>query len=167
MCSYGNKLIIFGGHSIREDEDDNEILCSYSIDEVCIFNTKRKAWSNISATTLDEDEEAITVCDMSIATVQLGSRGVRIYIFAGKKAPEIQRSDMNKLSTSSSSNGSGQESASVVQHQLSSITESVSPTHNSHDDDNLVDEVRELNFISCSPTNFFFFFFFTCVDRKC
>ncbi|KAG2237952.1 hypothetical protein INT48_002513 [Thamnidium elegans] len=140
MCSYGNKLIIFGGHSIREDEDDNEILCSYSIDEVCIFNTKRRAWSNISATTLDKDEEAITVCDMSIATVQLGSRGLRIYIFAGKKAPEIQRSGLTKFSTSSSSNGSGQESVSVGQHQptlsLPSITENVSPTQSCHDDDN-------------------------------
>ncbi|GAA5799587.1 hypothetical protein HPULCUR_005003 [Helicostylum pulchrum] len=144
MCSYGNKLIIFGGHSIREDEDDNEILCSYSIDEVCIFNTKRKAWSNISATTLDEDEEAITVCDMSIATVKLGSRGVKVYIFAGKKAPEIQRSNVNKSSTSSSSNGSGQESASVVQNQLPSITESVTPTPSSHDDDNLIDEAENV-----------------------
>lgn len=143
MCAYGNKLIIFGGHSIREDQDDNEILCSYPIDELCIFNTKRRAWSMLSATT-NEDEESITVSDMSVAMIPMDSRGIRIYIFAGKKAAEIPRSDFAKPSMSSSTNGSGYDSISVNQHQaiqsLPSITENVSPTQSLQDDEGTNDD---------------------------
>lgn len=128
MCSYGNKLIIFGGHSIREDEDDNEILCSYPIDELSIFNTRRMAWTNITAETMDE--EPITISDMSVAAIPMGSRGIRIYIFAGRKAAEIPRTTIrsrSKISHSSSSNHSGQDS--LIAPHLPSITETDSQTH--------------------------------------
>ncbi|KAI8636180.1 hypothetical protein BD408DRAFT_356139 [Parasitella parasitica] len=129
MCSYGNKLIIFGGHSIREDDDDNEILCSYPLDELCVFNTKRQQWTVMRAATihngmvygsnakeaLDGDEDdPITVSDMSAAMIPLPRGGIRIYIIAGRKAAEVQRSHArcnigsfsSRLSTSSTSNGS-------------------------------------------------------------
>lgn len=122
MCSYGNKLIIFGGHSIREDEDDNEILCSYPLDEISVFNTKRMAWTYISAETIDEDP--ITISDMSVATLPMGSRGVRIYVFAGRKAAEIPRArttSKSRFSHSSSSTLSAQ--SSFIAPYLTSITE--------------------------------------------
>lgn len=154
MCSFGNKLITFGGHSIRQDEDDNELLCSYPIDELCVFNIKRRAWTTIHANTItkvsnqsdsegEEEEEALTVSDMSVATMLMGSRGIRIYIFAGKKAAEIPRSfehhnndrssvDSFKSRSQSSTSGSGySQQGSLNQHNaphsLPSITESVSP----------------------------------------
>ncbi|KAI8984363.1 hypothetical protein BDF20DRAFT_804082, partial [Mycotypha africana] len=88
MCSHGSKLIIFGGHSIREDDDDNEILCSYSVDELCIFNTKRKVWSTTRAAIIDRADEPVTVSDMSIAQFLIDSNGLRVFIIAGRKAPE-------------------------------------------------------------------------------
>lgn len=130
MVSYGNKLIIFGGHSIREDQDDNEILCSYPLDELSVFNTKRNAWTYITAES--SEEEPITISDMSVATIPMGSRGVRIYVFAGRKEAEIPRvrtSSRSKLSHSSSSNHSAQDS--IHAPHLPSITES----HSVYSDD--------------------------------
>lgn len=165
MCSYGNKLIIFGGHSIREDEDENEILCSYPVDELSIFNTKRSAWTTMRATSVhgrrrsddlcneeeeDEGEEAITLSDMSAATIPMNSRGIRIFIFAGKKAAEIPRSNIIKAGDrsynsskntthSSSSNDSGHSRLEAPSQQyghfLPSITETASPTLSAHSGD--------------------------------
>lgn len=130
MCSYGSKLIIFGGHSIREDDDDNEILCSYPMDELCIFNTKRQQWTVLRAATrhnnmvfgsnaqeaLDgEEDDPITVSDLSAATISLPTGGIRIYIIAGRKAAEVPRlpnitdksSFSSKISSSSTLNSNG------------------------------------------------------------
>lgn len=138
MYSYGHKLIIFGGHSIREDEDDNEILCSYSLDELCVFNVKRNAWSLLHASILQEGpleednakttEESVTVSDMSIAPVMLDGYGIRIYIFAGHKAAEVPRSTEQLIETDHSSHSSKHSLDSNVfsdQHYttLPSITE--------------------------------------------
>ncbi|KAI7889231.1 uncharacterized protein EV154DRAFT_515408 [Mucor mucedo] len=145
MVSYGNKLIIFGGHSIREDEDDNEILCSYPLDELSVFNTKRNAWTYITAETTDE--EPITISDMSVATLPMGSRGVRVYVFAGRKAAEIPRvriASRSKLSHSSSSNHSAQDSFNAP--HLPSITE----TNSIYSDDEELNNVNEIK-------RFFFF----------
>ncbi|CEP08081.1 hypothetical protein [Parasitella parasitica] len=129
MCSYGNKLIIFGGHSIREDDDDNEILCSYPLDELCVFNTKRQQWTVLRAASRHkgmvfgsnaqgpfdgEEDDPLTVSDMSAATIPLAAGGIRIYVVAGRKAAEMRRSDArgdigsfsSRQSPSSNSNGS-------------------------------------------------------------
>ena len=139
LCSFGNKLFTFGGHSIREDEDENEILCSYPIDEICVFNTKRNAWTTIHAQRIhsDDEEESITLSDMSVATLSMGSRGARVYVFAGRKAAEIERtnnmglidrSGSAKSPYSSSTGFSTQQDVSTMQHNatrhLHSITES-------------------------------------------
>ncbi|KAK4519900.1 uncharacterized protein ATC70_010144 [Mucor velutinosus] len=145
MCSYGNKLIIFGGHSIREDDEDNEILCSYPMDELCVFNTKRHQWTVLRAATrhndmvfgsnaqetLDgEEDDPITVSDMSAATIQIPTGGIRIYIIAGRKAAEVPRTQSrgdktsfsSKISSSSNSNGSA---ASVEYHSNNSFLPSI------------------------------------------
>lgn len=145
MCSYGSKLIIFGGHSIREDDDDNEILCSYPMDELCVFNTKRHQWTVLRAATrhnnmvfgsnaqeaLDgEEDDPITVSDMSAATIQIPTGGIRIYIIAGRKAAEVPRiqsrggktSFSSIISSSSNSNGSA---VSVEYHSNSSFLPSI------------------------------------------
>lgn len=167
MCSFGNKLIVFGGHSIREDEYENEILCSYPIDEICVFNTKRRAWTTIHATIIqrnstydDSEEESITVSDMSVATTLMGSRGIRIHIFAGRKAAEVPRSNLHDRSSidsstkskslSSSSNGSGHSVAQDSSFQrnnvysLPIITESVTPER-SHSDEPVNGDTERVN----------------------
>ncbi|KAI8380573.1 hypothetical protein EDC96DRAFT_433906 [Choanephora cucurbitarum] len=136
MCNYGHKLIIFGGHSIREDEDDNEILCSYSLDELCVFNVKRNAWSLFHASVMrdgpleEEDskktEESLTVSDMSIAPVMLDGYGIRIYIFAGHKAAEVPRSSDQLMETDNSSHSFDSNHHSDQHHTtLPSITEQI------------------------------------------
>lgn len=137
MCSYSNKLIIFGGHTIRLDEDDNEILCSYPIDELCVFNTKRNAWTLLRAETKSPgssstedvgDEDPITVSDMSVATIPLGSNGIRIFIIAGRKAAELPKhSQYVKNQYTPSSDGS------LMEVTLPSIKESF--IHPRFDDD--------------------------------
>ncbi|KAI8875410.1 galactose oxidase [Backusella circina FSU 941] len=90
MCSFGTKLIIFGGHSIREDKDDNEILFSYPIDELSVFSTKRNVWTMINSVQSNSTEDQLTVSDMSVAVLPTEIRGIRIYIFAGLKTIDIQ-----------------------------------------------------------------------------
>lgn len=176
MCSFGNKLIVFGGHSIREDEYENELLCSYPIDEICVFNTKRRAWTTIHANSVSrnpsyddsEEEESITVSDMSVATTLMGSRGIRIHIFAGRKAAEVPRSNLHDRSSidssiksksqSSSSNGSGYSAAQESSFQRSNvyslpiITESVSPER-SYSDDQVNGNTEPINGIVDSNEN--------------
>ncbi|KAL7315057.1 hypothetical protein PS15m_006559 [Mucor circinelloides] len=148
MCSYGNKLIIFGGHSIREDDEDNEILCSYPMDELCVFNTKRQQWTVLRAATrhndmvfgsnaqeaLDgEEDDPITVSDMSAATIPLPTGGIRIYIIAGRKAAEVPRTHFrgdrasfsSKISSSSNSNGSAGSGGSAEYHSNSNLLPSI------------------------------------------
>lgn len=176
MCSFGNKLIVFGGHSIREDEYENELLCSYPIDEICVFNTKRRAWTTINAINVprnpsyddSEEEESITVSDMSVATTLMGSRGIRIHIFAGRKAAEVPRSNLHDRSSidssiksksqSSSSNGSGYSAAQDSSFQRSNvyslpiITESVS-SERSYSDDQVKGNTEPINSLVDSNEN--------------
>jgi hypothetical protein len=150
MCSFSNKLIIFGGHSIREDEDDNEILCSYPLDELCIFNTKRNSWTLLRAETKrldtnnmeESEEDPITVSDMSVATLPLGSRGIRIFIIAGRKAAEVPRSNqfVKQRQYSSSPNGS------LVETALPSITDSFIQEQQSPSFDDDIQEEEEEDF---------------------
>ncbi|KAI8059422.1 uncharacterized protein B0P05DRAFT_498105 [Gilbertella persicaria] len=139
MCSFGNKLVVFGGHSIREDEDDNEILCSYPLNELCVFNTKRKTWTILHASVFkndvlaeDDEDQPITVSDMSVAPIPLDSYGVRIYIIAGHKAAEVPRTvtqyeSMDRVSHTSSKRSSTSMSELSQHHStLPSITEHTS-----------------------------------------
>ncbi|KAI8886376.1 galactose oxidase [Backusella circina FSU 941] len=137
MCSYGHKLIIFGGHSIREDENENEILCSYSLDEVSVFSTRRCAWTNIHS--IDTSGcDSLTVSDMSAALQPFKSSGLSIYIFAGKKEAEMTRSasswtdhsqsGSNKQFSSNSNSSSSYDSVHSPrssQHQGSDLLNSV------------------------------------------
>lgn len=156
MCSYGNKLIIFGGHSIREDDDDNEILCSYPIDELSIFNTKRQQWTVLRAATRhsnmvfgsnaqeDSDggeDDPITVSDMSAATIPLPTGGIRIYIIAGRKAAEVPRSQTindkasfsSKISSSSTLNSNGSTNSSEHQSNNNLLPIIMEDKHNGND----------------------------------
>ncbi|KAI7904741.1 uncharacterized protein BX663DRAFT_503407 [Cokeromyces recurvatus] len=115
MCAYGSKIIILGGHSIREDEDENEMLCSYPVDELSVFNIRKCLWTTIRASTAthqsisygalarreDENgehmEDTITLTDMSVAAVSLDSRGLRIFIYI---IPEFKRMPSSSLTSS-------------------------------------------------------------------
>ncbi|GAN07035.1 conserved hypothetical protein [Mucor ambiguus] len=159
MCSYGNKLIIFGGHSIREDDEDNEILCSYPMDELCVFNAKRHQWTVLRAATRNNnmvfgssaqetldgvEDDPITVSDMSAATIQMPTGGIRIYIIAGRKAAEVPRmqsrgdktSFSSKISSSSNSNGSV---ASVEYHSNSNFLPSIREDRNTDSDSEMTE----------------------------
>jgi hypothetical protein len=92
MCSFGTKLVVFGGHSIREDKDDNEVLFSYPIDELGVFSTKRNMWTTINSVESNTTEDQLTVSDMSVAVLPTEIRGMRIYIFAGLKSIDLQSS---------------------------------------------------------------------------
>jgi hypothetical protein len=120
MCSYGHKLIIFGGHSIREDENENELLCSYSLDEVSVFSTRRCAWTNIHS--IDTRGcDSLTVSDMSAALRPFDSSGLKVYIFAGKKEAELTRS----ASTWTDQSQSGSNKPSSSQSNSSSSYDSI------------------------------------------
>lgn len=101
MCSYGNKLVIFGGHSIREDEHDNEILCSYSLDEISVFNSRLCVWSTLHADT-DEEEDKLTVSDMSASLLHFNPIHGRIFILAAQKPAEVHRWKQQASQSSSS-----------------------------------------------------------------
>ncbi|KAI9473811.1 MAG: hypothetical protein EXX96DRAFT_528729 [Benjaminiella poitrasii] len=146
MCAYGAKLIVFGGHSIREDEDENEILCSYPIDELSIFNTRKRAWTLMRASTKpyktmstgfearqedeegDKSEQIITVTDVNFAIVPLDSRGLRIFILAGQKSSDAMKLD-EPYDTSLMENSQSPESSKRSSNHLPSSHDS----HDSHD----------------------------------
>ncbi|KAG1152087.1 hypothetical protein G6F37_001729 [Rhizopus arrhizus] len=95
MCAASNKLITFGGHSIRIDEEDNEISCNYPLDELSIFNTKRHSWATINARVpKKEDEDFMTVSDMCVAVVPIDSRSVKIFIFANSSSSHYASGDI-------------------------------------------------------------------------
>lgn len=120
MCSYGNKLVIFGGHSIREDESDNEILFSHALDEISVFNTRRCTWSTLHANT-DEDEDALTVSDMSAAMLHISPIRGRIFIIAAQKPAEVHRwKRRQELSSSPSTSSSWQQQQDYLPRILES-----------------------------------------------
>ncbi|KAI9261973.1 hypothetical protein BY458DRAFT_515470 [Sporodiniella umbellata] len=109
MCAMGSKLVILGGHSIRMDQDDNEILCNYPLDELSVFNTRRQLWSTLRAQVLrKEDEDYMTVSNMCAAVLPMDPQGFKVYIFAGKKYYDAnkKRPSVVHLHGRSSSSGS-------------------------------------------------------------
>ncbi|KAI8578057.1 hypothetical protein K450DRAFT_248809 [Umbelopsis ramanniana AG] len=50
MIALGNKLVIFGGHTLRQDDDDNNELFDYSINQVDIFDPEWNHWTSLDAT---------------------------------------------------------------------------------------------------------------------
>ncbi|KAG1449686.1 hypothetical protein G6F46_007341 [Rhizopus delemar] len=124
MCAISGKLITFGGHSIRMDKDDSEILCNYSLDELSIFNIKRQLWSSINAELLEKDsEEFMSVSNMCVAVLPMDSRNVKIFVFAGKQLLESERRPSVLYSNRYSSDSSGEALRSERQQPLDSIME--------------------------------------------
>lgn len=50
MIALGNKLVIFGGHTLRQDDDDNNELFDYSINQVDVFDPEWNHWTTLDAT---------------------------------------------------------------------------------------------------------------------
>jgi hypothetical protein len=50
MIALGMKLVIFGGHTLRQDDDDNNELFDYSINQVDIFDPEWNHWTSLEAT---------------------------------------------------------------------------------------------------------------------
>ncbi|KAI9286605.1 hypothetical protein BC943DRAFT_226443 [Umbelopsis sp. AD052] len=50
MIALGNKLVIFGGHTLRQDDEDNNELFDYSINQVDIFDPEWNHWTSLDAT---------------------------------------------------------------------------------------------------------------------
>lgn len=124
MCAISGKLITFGGHSIRMDRDDSEILCNYSLDELSIFNIKRQLWSSINAELLEKDNEEFTsVSNMCVAVLPMDSRNVKIFVFAGKQLSESERRPSVLYSNRHSSDSSGEALRSERQQSLDGIME--------------------------------------------
>ncbi|KAI8374638.1 uncharacterized protein BYT42DRAFT_499278 [Radiomyces spectabilis] len=82
MFAYKNKLIVFGGLTIRHDEDDNEYMWNYSLDEICVFNPRLRLW-----TTMDGNCHGLPVVlsDMSTALISHGCGGFYVYVIGGRK----------------------------------------------------------------------------------
>lgn len=119
MCAASNKLITFGGHSIRIDEEDNEISCNYPLDELSIFNTKRHSWATINARVpKKEDEDFMTVSDMCVAVVPIDSRRVKIFIFASKRVQEDHERHYNDVCTIRDSSSSHYASGDIIENYL-------------------------------------------------
>lgn len=47
-----HKLVIFGGQTIRQDGDDNNVLHAYSLQSIDVFDFPRKYWSVVHTTAL-------------------------------------------------------------------------------------------------------------------
>lgn len=47
-----HKLVIFGGQTIRQDRDDNNVLHAYSLRSIDVFDFKRKHWSAVHTTSM-------------------------------------------------------------------------------------------------------------------
>ncbi|KAI9495785.1 hypothetical protein BDB00DRAFT_972378 [Zychaea mexicana] len=53
-----HKLVVFGGQTVRQDRDDNNILHAHSLRSIDVFNIRRKHWSAISTTSFDGEHHA-------------------------------------------------------------------------------------------------------------
>ncbi|KAI8142788.1 hypothetical protein BJV82DRAFT_137882 [Fennellomyces sp. T-0311] len=59
MQSIGShKLVIFGGQTVRQDGDDNNILHAHSLRSIDVFNIRRNHWSAIPTTSSDGEHNA-------------------------------------------------------------------------------------------------------------
>jgi hypothetical protein len=74
MISIGNKLVIFGGHTLRQDDDDNNELFDYSIDQTDIFDPEWCHWSSLEAT---NEAGSIFPADMSYGVIPTDSSHIQ------------------------------------------------------------------------------------------
>ncbi|KAI9022144.1 hypothetical protein CLU79DRAFT_751385 [Phycomyces nitens] len=81
MIVWHHKLIVFGGHTVRLDDDDQEVLMHYPLHKLCVFNTRLNTWTPVELESLSE--EPIWISEMS-----LGSRpsldGLDVWIIGGR-----------------------------------------------------------------------------------
>lgn len=130
MIALGNKLVIFGGHTLRQDDDDNNELFDYSINQVDIFDPEWNHW-----TTLDATSEAGPVypADMSYGLyptdISPNGSASKVFVVGQQKLFDAVNGHMDVLS--SGSNASLQEQLDTT-HPESYFAVPVNPMNNMH-----------------------------------
>ncbi|KAI8993708.1 hypothetical protein BDB01DRAFT_716247 [Pilobolus umbonatus] len=135
ICTNGNKLFIFGGHTIREDEYDNDVILSYPLDEITVFNTKRCCWSNNHLSSKGnsiQDDNPLIVSDISAAKVFSDAPILSIFIIAERNMPGAlslgnQPNESRVISSSSTNSGSSGNSSTQPQPGIFPADEDIEP----------------------------------------
>ncbi|KAJ2958727.1 hypothetical protein NQZ79_g5763 [Umbelopsis isabellina] len=115
MISIGNKLVLFGGHTLRQDDEDNNELFDYSIDQTDIFDPEWCHWTSLDATS---EAGTIFPADMSYGVIPTDSThiqsGFEVFVVGQHKIFEGQSSQFEAFSSASTTSisGSGERSKS-------------------------------------------------------
>ncbi|KAG2180959.1 hypothetical protein INT43_008541 [Umbelopsis isabellina] len=108
MISIGNKLVIFGGHTLRQDDEDNNELFDYSIDQTDIFDPEWCHWTSLDATS---EAGSIFPADMSYSVIPTDSAhiqdGFEVFVVGQHKIFEGQSSQFEGFSSASTTSMSG------------------------------------------------------------
>lgn len=133
MCVSGKKLVIFGGHSIREDDNETEVVYTYPLDELSIFNTKLCAWTFTHADR--DDTEDLNVSDMSVAMIHCRDKD-RIFVVAARKPEQVPRANIGYETPENEQEKQKEESYFYwdLPHMVSSSSNSHTPKHESDDE---------------------------------
>ncbi|KAI9312408.1 hypothetical protein BX666DRAFT_2124763 [Dichotomocladium elegans] len=62
-----HKLLIFGGHTVRQDSEDHNVLHAHSLESIDVFDVRRNHWSSVATSpAFDEGENNIYPQDISV-----------------------------------------------------------------------------------------------------
>ncbi|KAL0083205.1 hypothetical protein F4703DRAFT_1860630 [Phycomyces blakesleeanus] len=81
MIVWHHKLIVFGGHTVRLDDDDEEVLMHYPLDKLCVFNTRLNTWTPVDLQSISD--EPIWISEMSIGT-RSSRDGLDVWVVGGR-----------------------------------------------------------------------------------
>lgn len=102
MIAISNKLVIFGGHTLRQDDDDNNELFDYSINQTDIFHPEWGHWTTLEATS---EAGPIYPADMSYGLFPNGvghtNRGYKVFVVGQHKIFDGQSGNIDAVSSGS------------------------------------------------------------------
>lgn len=108
MISIGNKLVLFGGHTLRQDDEDNNELFDYSIDQTDIFDPEWCHWTSLDAT---NEAGPVFPADMSYSVLPTDSAhiqdGFEVFVVGQHKIFDGQSGQFEGLSSASTTSRSG------------------------------------------------------------
>lgn len=102
MIAISNKLVIFGGHTLRQDDDDNNELFDYSINQTDIFHPAWCHWTSLEATS---EAGPIYPADMSYGLfpndVDHTNGSYKVFVVGQHKIFDGQSGQIDRVSSSS------------------------------------------------------------------
>lgn len=132
MIAISNKLVIFGGHTLRQDDDDNNELFDYSISQIDIFDPEWCHWTSLESTS---EAGPIYPADMSYglfpSDISLTKGGYKVFVVGQHKIFDGHSSQLDPLSSTSTGSLTGRSEKSKVQGD-SYFSVPVDPLSNMH-----------------------------------